>query len=115
MFLFSLFPGKDSEVYGTDFIFGPRMLIENVVIFLDPNPTTKKYFLQCAGKNVIVEFLPKLSPKTNVKIVWFQEMGATKDICKALLLRDGYEIIALYNIKSILTDFSASRQDKRVL
>ena len=66
-------------------------------------------------QNVIVEFLPKLSPKTNVKIVWFQEMGATKDICKALLLRDGYEIIALYNIKSIVTDFSASRQDKRVL
>ena len=29
------------KVYGTDFIFGPRMLIENVVIFSDPNPTTK--------------------------------------------------------------------------
>ena len=23
-----------------------------------------KYFLQCAGKNVIVDFLPNLSPKT---------------------------------------------------
>ena len=44
----------------------------------------------------------------------FQEMGATKDICEALLLRDWYEIIALYDIKSILTDFSASRQDKKV-
>ena len=31
----------------------------------------------------------------------------------ALLLRRWYEIIALNYIKSILTDFSASRQDKR--
>ena len=44
----------------------------------------------------------------------FQEMGATKDICEALLLRDWYEIIALYDKKSILTDFSACRRDKRV-
>ena len=62
-----------------------------------------------------MDFFPKLSPKTNVMIVCFQEMGATKNICEALLLRDWYEIIALYDIKSILTDFSASRQDKRVL
>ena len=31
----------------------------------------------------------------------------------ALLLRNWYEIIALYNIKSVLTDFSASRPDKK--
>ena len=33
----------------------------------------------------------------------------------ALLLRNWYEIIALYNIKSIFPDFSASRPDKKVL
>ena len=32
-----------------------------------------------------------------------------------LLLRNWYEIIALYNIKSVLTDFSASRQDKKIV
>ena len=34
---------------------------------------------------------------------------------QTLLLRRWYEIIALYYIKSILTDFSASGQDKMVL
>ena len=33
----------------------------------------------------------------------------------ALLLRRWYEIIALYYVKSILTEISASRQDRRVL
>ena len=32
-----------------------------------------------------------------------------------LLLRRWYEIMALYNVKSILTEILASRQDKRVL
>ena len=34
---------------------------------------------------------------------------------KALLLGHWYEIMALYNVKSILTEISASRQDRRVL
>ena len=33
----------------------------------------------------------------------------------ALLLRHWYEIMALYYVKSILTEISASRQDRRVL
>ena len=32
-----------------------------------------------------------------------------------LLLRRWYEIMALYYVKSILTEISASRQDRRVL
>jgi len=32
-----------------------------------------------------------------------------------LLLGHWYEIMALYNVKSILTEISASRQDRRVL
>ena len=34
---------------------------------------------------------------------------------KALLLRHWYEIMALYYVKSVLTEISASRQDRRVL
>ena len=33
----------------------------------------------------------------------------------SLLLRRWYEIMALYNVKSILTEISPSREDKRVL
>ena len=33
----------------------------------------------------------------------------------SLLLRRWYEIMALYYVKSILTEISASRQDRRVL
>ena len=36
-------------------------------------------------------------------------------ICTPLLLRRWYEIMALYYVKSILTEISASRQDRRVL
>ena len=36
-------------------------------------------------------------------------------ICLTLLLGHWYEIMALYYVKSILTDISASRQDRRVL
>jgi len=35
--------------------------------------------------------------------------------CRALLLRHWYEIMALYFVKSVLTEISASRQDRRVL
>ena len=35
--------------------------------------------------------------------------------CRALLLGHWYEIMALYYVKSILTEISASRQDRRVL
>ena len=35
--------------------------------------------------------------------------------CTTLLLGHWYEIMALYNVKSILTEISASRQDRRVL
>ena len=34
---------------------------------------------------------------------------------KALLLRHWYEIMALYYVKSVLTEITASRQDRRVL
>ena len=68
-------------------IFYPRMLIENVVIFLDPNPT-KKIFPSMCWQKCHRGFLAKIVSKKNVTNVWFQEMGATKDICKALLLRD---------------------------
>ena len=36
-------------------------------------------------------------------------------VSHALLLRHWYEIMALYYVKSILTEISASRQDRRVL
>ena len=35
--------------------------------------------------------------------------------CAPLLLGHWYEIMALYNVKSILTEISPSRQDRRVL
>ena len=35
--------------------------------------------------------------------------------CTSLLLRHWYEIMALYYVKSISTETSASRQDRRVL
>ena len=38
-----------------------------------------------------------------------------KNVYIALLLEHWYEIMALYYVKSILTEISASRQDKRVL
>ena len=50
------------KVYGTDFIFGPRMLIENVVIFLDPNPTTKIFPSICWQK-CHNGFLPQIVSK----------------------------------------------------
>ena len=34
---------------------------------------------------------------------------------ESLLLRHWYEIMALYYVKSVLTEISASRQDRRVL
>ena len=37
------------------------------------------------------------------------------DDYESLLLRHWYEIMALYYVKSILTEISASRQDRRVL
>ena len=37
------------------------------------------------------------------------------EVCRPLLLRHWYEIMALYYVKSILTEISASRQDRRVL
>ena len=37
------------------------------------------------------------------------------DVFMSLLLGHWYEIMALYYVKSILTEISASRQDRRVL
>ena len=36
-------------------------------------------------------------------------------VADTLLLRHWYEIMALYYVKSVLTEISASRQDRRVL
>ena len=44
-----------------------------------------------------------------------KERGEYLVMTSALLLRRWYEIMALYNVKSILTEISASRQDRRVL
>ena len=44
--------------------------------------------------------------------VWWQ---AKHIIHTSLLLGHWYEIMALYYVKSILTEISASRQDRRVL
>ena len=44
-------------------------------------------------------------------------VGANQNIIKtttSLLLRHWYEIMALYYVNSILTEISASRQDRRV-
>ena len=43
-----------------------------------------------------------------------QEMCFAKD-SRTLLLRHWYEIMTLYYVKSILTEISASRQDRRVM
>ena len=43
-----------------------------------------------------------------------QEMCFAKD-SRTLLLRHWYEIMTLYYVKSVLTEISDSRQDRRVL
>ena len=44
-----------------------------------------------------------------------QECFETRKMYQSLLLRRWYEIMALYDVKSILTEISASRQDRMVL
>ena len=46
-------------------------------------------------------------------VPWVSFFGETK--YNSLLLGHWYEIMALYYVKSILTEISASRQDRRVL
>ena len=64
-------------------------------------------------------FVQETEKKTGVEReenIWRTENnGNVGEHDNALLLGHWYEIMALYYVKSILTDISASRQDKRVL
>ena len=53
--------------------------------------------------------------KTNFFCKSFLETWLNDATTFALLLGHWYEIMALYYVKSILTEISASRQDRRVL
>ena len=49
------------------------------------------------------------------QLVRLEGKHSTQNAHCALLLGHWYEIMALYYVKSILTEISASRQDRRVL
>ena len=48
-------------------------------------------------------------------VKWVVSLSAIRTSGQALLLRHWYEIMALYYVKSVLTEIAASRQDRRVL
>ena len=48
-------------------------------------------------------------------VKWVISLSAIRASGQALLLRHWYEIMALYYVKSVLTEIAASRQDRRVL
>ena len=63
------------------------------------------------GQNPELDSFTFSSLRTRLKIKIPSEM----EVAQPLLLRHWYEIIALFYVKSVLTEISASRQDRRVL
>ena len=95
---------------------------------LSPPPTLRNRWLLLLALSLLPFALPGSEQYWRFQILHFSLQDCSRGDCwllillrqqgktaRPLLLRHWYEIMALYYVKSILTEISASRQDRRVL